>query len=71
MVADATTSACTLRGLRPDIRYDILSVDGDVFQSAVGSDLAVNGIRFNASTAAGAHIIELRPSLDLSGSPSR
>jgi alpha-galactosidase len=59
------------QGLRPDTRYTLLSVDGESFEPATGSDLVANGIRIDASTGSRAHIIELRPSLDLSSSPSR
>jgi alpha-galactosidase len=59
------------QGLRPEARYDILSVDGAAFQPTSGADLTANGIRIDAAEGIRAHIIELRPSLDLSSSSSR
>jgi len=59
------------QGLRPEIKYDILAVDGTAFDPANGADLAANGIRIDAAGGIRAHIIALRPSVDLSSSSSR
>jgi len=59
------------QGLRPETRYEILPVDGGGFEPTSGADLTANGIRIDAAGGTRAHIIELRPSLDLSSSSSR
>ena len=59
------------QGLRADTLYDVLTVDGDEGGRVSGADLRSKGIDVGATAGTRAHIIELRPALDLSVSRSR
>lgn len=59
------------QGLRTGTLYDVVSMENGSTMRVAAADLAADGIDIDASDGTRAHIITLRPVLDLSASPPR
>jgi len=59
------------QGLRPDVLYEIVSVDAGSLGQATGADLSADGIEIVSSPSTRGHVLELRPLSDLSAAAHR
>ena len=59
------------QGLRPDVLFEIVSVDVGSLGQATGAELAQDGVEIVSSPRTHGHVLELRPISDLAASAQR